>query len=275
MKNSFAVMLSLLIAGVLCASPAGAQTDKAKSQESSASGQPQNAAPAADAGFKDDTDKISYALGMRMALELKNLRKSIDYNPELIVEGLRDALVSGKTKLTADQRTEVLALFQKNLVAKEEEIKQQMAETNKKEGEAFLAANKTKEGVVTLDSGLQYKILKQGDGPKPTLKDQVVCNYKGTFLDGKEFDSSYKRGKPSTFPLIGVIRGWTEALQLMPVGSKWQLFVPSTLAYGEFGHRPDIQPNSTLIFEVELLSIEAGGQQQQAPKMPAQHPAMN
>ncbi|HEY1270579.1 MAG TPA: FKBP-type peptidyl-prolyl cis-trans isomerase, partial [Terriglobales bacterium] len=111
--------------------------------------------------------------------------------------------------------------------------------------------------VVALPSGLQYKVLKTGDGPKPTAEDTVVCQYRGTLIDGKEFDSSYKGGQPATFPVKGVIKGWTEALQLMPVGSKWQLFVPSDLAYGDRGAGPDIGPNSTLIFEVELVSIQA------------------
>ena len=133
---------------------------------------------------------------------------------------------------------------------------QQLGETNKKAGEEFLAANKTKDGVVTLPSGLQYKILTAGTGPKPTLSDSVVCNYKGTLLDNTEFDSSYKRGQPATFPVGGVIKGWTEALQLMPVGSKWQLFIPPDLAYGPRGSGPTIGPSSTLIFEVELISIK-------------------
>src|SRR6201996_6499938 len=135
-------------------------------------------------------------------------------------------------------------------------MRKAMAETNKKDGAAFLAANATKEGVVTLPSGLQYKILTAGTGPKPTASDSVVCNYRGTLLDNTEFDSSYKRGQPATFAVGQVIKGWTEALQLMPVGSKWQLFIPKDLAYGERGQGPDIGPNATLIFEVELLSIQ-------------------
>ena len=135
-----------------------------------------------------------------------------------------------------------------------------MGAANKTEGETFLAANKNKEGVVTLPSGLQYKILKAGTGPKPTASDSVVCNYRGTLVNGTEFDSSYKRGQPATFPVNGVIKGWTEALQLMPVGSKWQLFIPAQLAYGERGAGPDIGPNATLIFEIELLSIQGKGQ---------------
>jgi len=143
-------------------------------------------------------------------------------------------------------------------VKKNQEAKMQLAgDANKKEGDAFLAANKTKEGVVTLPSGLQYKILTAGTGPKPTAADSVVCNYKGTLINGKEFDASSKHGGPATFPVGGVIKGWTEALQLMPVGSKWQLFVPADLAYGQRGAGGDIGPGATLIFEVELLSIKA------------------
>jgi FKBP-type peptidyl-prolyl cis-trans isomerase FklB len=131
-----------------------------------------------------------------------------------------------------------------------------MEEQNKATGAAFLAANKSKPGVVALPSGLQYKIITTGTGAKPTAEDKVVCNYRGTLIDGKEFDSSYKRGQPATFPVTGVIKGWTEALQLMPVGSKWELYVPSDLAYGDRGAGPDITPGSTLVFEVELLKIE-------------------
>src|SRR5262249_2889605 len=139
-------------------------------------------------------------------------------------------------------------------------------EANKKEGDAFLAANKGKEGVTTLPSGLQYKVEKQGTGPKPTSSDTVVCNYRGTLINGTEVDSSYKRGQPATFPVSGVIKGWTEALQLMPVGSKWQLFIPSSLAYAERGAGQDIGPNATLIFEVELMSIQEKPKTDEKPK---------
>jgi FKBP-type peptidyl-prolyl cis-trans isomerase len=134
---------------------------------------------------------------------------------------------------------------------------QALAASNKTEGEAFLASNKTKADVVALPSGLQYKILQPGTGPKPTASDMVVCNYRGTLLNGKEFDSSYKHGEPVTIPVGRVIKGWTEALQLMPVGSKWQLYIPADLAYGERGAGGDIGPNATLVFDVELLSIKA------------------
>jgi FKBP-type peptidyl-prolyl cis-trans isomerase len=137
---------------------------------------------------------------------------------------------------------------------------------NKKEGAEFLEANKTKEGVVTLPSGLQYKILTEGTGPKPAASDTVVCNYRGTLISGTEFDSSYKRGQPASFPVNGVIKGWTEALQLMPVGSKWQLFVPAELGYGDRGAGGEIGPGATLIFEVELLSIQGKDKSEVAPK---------
>jgi FKBP-type peptidyl-prolyl cis-trans isomerase FklB len=145
--------------------------------------------------------------------------------------------------------------LQTEVMGKRQAKAQQEGAVARKEGDAFLAANKAKEGVVTLPSGLEYKILTEGTGPKPTQNDTVTCNYRGTLLNGTEFDSSYKRGHPETFPVSGVIKGWTEALQLMPVGSKWQLFIPADMAYGDRGAGGDIGPGETLIFEVELLSI--------------------
>jgi FKBP-type peptidyl-prolyl cis-trans isomerase FklB len=164
--------------------------------------------------------------------------------------------MAGKTVMTDMEAHNTLMQAQQEAKKKIDETRQASMEPNKKAGDAFLAANKTKEGVVTLPSGLQYKILKEGTGPKPTPSDSVVCNYRGTLIDGKEFDSSYKRGQPATFPVGQVIKGWTEALQLMPVGSKWELFVPPDLAYGDRGAGPDIGPGATLIFEVELISIK-------------------
>ena len=199
-------------------------------------------------------DKFSYALGMNLGTSLH--RQSVPLDANIFARGLKDALAGGKTLLSEDQAKAVLMEVQTEMRKKQQEQMQQAGETNKKAGEAFLAANKTKEGVVTLPSGLQYKILTQGTGPKPTANDSVVCNYRGTLLNGTEFDSSYKRGQPATFPVSGVIKGWTEALQLMPVGSKWQLFIPSDLAYGERAPGPEIGPDSTLVFEVELLSIQ-------------------
>lgn len=198
-------------------------------------------------------DKISYAIGMNMAKNLQ--RQSLQVEPDILVKGLKDVLTGNKPLLSDDEAMATLTAFQNDMRAKQQEKTAQVGLSNKKEGEDFLAANKGKQGVVTLASGLQYKILKAGGGPKPSAADSVVCNYRGTLINGTEFDSSYKRGQPATFPVSGVIKGWTEALQLMPVGSKWQLFVPSGLAYGERGAGADIGPNATLIFEVELLSI--------------------
>ncbi|MGD0515097.1 MAG: FKBP-type peptidyl-prolyl cis-trans isomerase [Terriglobales bacterium] len=210
--------------------------------------------------FKTQKDKVSYAIGMNIGTTLH--RQSVDIDPKVLQQGLEDAMAGGKTLLSEDEARATLTEFQADMRKKMQEKMQAAGETNKKEGAEFLAANKAKEGVVTLPSGLQYKILTAGTGPKPTASDSVVCNYRGTLIDGKEFDSSYKRGQPATFPVSGVIKGWTEALQLMPVGSKWQLVVPSDLAYGERGQGQDIAPNATLIFEVELLSIQSKDQAQ-------------
>lgn len=211
--------------------------------------------PALPLALTTQKDKFSYALGMNLGTTLH--KQAVPVNPNILARGLKDALAGGKTALTEDQARATLMEVQTQMRKKQEEQMQISGEASKKEGEAFLAANKSKDGVVTLPSGLQYKILTQGAGPKPTTGDSVVCNYRGTLINGTEFDSSYKRGEPATFPVTGVIKGWTEALQLMPVGSKWQLFVPSDMAYGERSPAPQIGPSSTLIFEVELLSIQA------------------
>jgi len=204
-------------------------------------------------------DKFSYALGMNigsgLGANLKRQAVEVDWN--LVAEGLKDSAGGSKTRLTDDEEKAVLTEVQNEVRKQQQEKMQQAAAANKTEGEAFLAANKNKEGVVELPSGLQYKILTAGTGPKPTATDSVICNYRGTLINGTEFDSSYKRKEPATFGVGQVIKGWTEALQLMPVGSKWQLFIPSSLAYGERGEpRGGIEPNATLIFEVELISIQ-------------------
>jgi len=186
-----------------------------------------------------------------------NLHKqSVPVDPNIMARGLKDALAGGKTLLTEEEARAAITAVQNDMRGKQQAKMQTAGDANKKEGEAFLADNKSKEGVVALPSGLQYKVLKEGNGPKPTATDSVVCNYRGTLINGAEFDSSTKHGGPATFPVNGVIKGWTEALQLMPVGSKWQLFVPSDLAYADRGAGGDIGPNATLIFEVELVSIE-------------------
>jgi FKBP-type peptidyl-prolyl cis-trans isomerase FklB len=199
-------------------------------------------------------EKQSYAIGADLGNKLK--QSQIDVDPVLLNRGMKDVLTGGKVAMSDDEIRATLMDLTKELQEKQTALNKEKQEKNKKEGADFLASNKSKEGVVTTPSGLQYKILKTGDGPKPAAGDTVVCNYKGTLIDGKEFDSSYKRGQPATFPVSGVIKGWTEALQLMPVGSKWQLFIPSDLAYGDRQAGPDITPGSTLIFEVELMSIQ-------------------
>lgn len=211
------------------------------------------AAAAQDAPeLKTDKDKFSYALGMNLG---ENLRKQgLDVDPAVFMKAFGQSFSGEKTALTEEQMGTVL-------MATAQEIRRKQAEKGaeaQKEGEAFLTANKAKEGVIALPSGLQYKILREGTGEKPTLNDTVVCNYKGTLINGAEFDASEKHGGAVTFPVKAVIAGWTEALQLMPVGSKWQLFVPSNLAYGPQGPG-DIGPNATLIFEVELVSIKRAG----------------
>lgn len=198
--------------------------------------------------LKTGKEKFSYALGMNFGGGLRS--QGLDLDPALFARAFADAFENGKTAMSEQEMeavlTEAAQDFQSRQSEKDEKVKL--------DGESFLAENKAKEGVVTLPSGLQYKVLTQGTGDKPTLRDSVSCNYRGTLIDGTEFDASANHGGPANFPLRGVIRGWTEALQLMPVGSKWQLFIPSGLAYGEQGP-PGIGPNATLIFEVELVSI--------------------
>src|ERR1700686_2526090 len=204
------------------------------------------------------TQKFSYALGMDIGSKVgPSLKKqSVEVDPNLVSQGLKDAMAGAKTRLTEQEAQAVLTEMQAEVNKQRQEQAQKAAAANKSEGAAFLAANKAKEGVVTLPSGLQYKILKEGTGPKPTPSDTVVCNYCGTLITGTEFDSSAKHGEAAKFGVGQDIKGWTEELQLMPVGSKWQLFVPSSLAYGERGAGGDIGPDATLIFDVELLSIE-------------------
>jgi len=261
--------LFLLSAGVMLASPALAQQtattpasqpttqSPAKTQAGTAAKKaPATARSAPAVTLKTQKEKASYALGMKIGTDLHRQGVTEAVDPAIVARGLKDALVGGKTLMTEDEARTALAQLRTDVQQKTEAKAQQEGAANRKTGEAFLAANKSKPGVVTLPSGLQYKILTQGNGPKPTASDTVSCNYRGTLIDGREFDSSAKHGGPATFPVGGVIKGWTEALQLMPVGSKWQLFIPPDLAYGERGAGGDIGPDETLIFEVELLSIE-------------------
>jgi FKBP-type peptidyl-prolyl cis-trans isomerase FklB len=210
--------------------------------------------------LKNQKDKVSYAIGLNIGRKLANdlKKQSIDIDPSILTKGIQDALAGAKPSLTDQEIQETIVAFQKEMTAKWEE----MGKKNKAEGEAFLAENKKKEGVKTLPSGLQYKVIKPGTGKKPKADDTVTVNYRGTLINGTEIDSSYKRGQPATFPVSGgIIRGWTEALQLMGEGAKWQLFIPSNLAYGERGASGIIGPNATLIFEIELVSIKQKAQE--------------
>ncbi|MGE5662789.1 MAG: FKBP-type peptidyl-prolyl cis-trans isomerase [Deltaproteobacteria bacterium] len=204
--------------------------------------------------LKTQKDKVSYGIGMNIGKSLK--KDAIDVDADLLVKGLRDSLSGDNTLLSEEEYRATLTAFQKEMMEKQMEASKALAEKNKKEGEAFLAGNGKKEGVVTLPSGLQYKVIKSGTGKTPKAGDTVETHYRGTLIDGTEFDSSYKRGQTATFPVNGVIPGWTEALQKMKEGDKWQLFVPSNLAYGERGAGRDIGPNATLIFEVELIAVK-------------------
>lgn len=295
MKKPFLFFAILFCAGLLPAANSSAQQTPANSQPAPAA-QPQQPAssgsgtqksPASKTAhppvkktpapltLKTDKDKRSYAIGMSIGKSIS--AQSVEVDPDIVGRAIKDVLTSGKTLLTEDEARATMTALTAELRKQQQEKMRLAAEAMKKAGEAnkqagddFLEKNKSADGVVALPSGLQYKILQEGTGPKPAATDSVVCNYRGTLLDGTEFDSSIKHGKPLTFPVNGVIRGWTEALQLMPVGSKWQLFVPPNLAYGERGNGPIIGPSSTLIFEVELLSIEP---KPEAPKAGEVKPA--
>jgi len=271
MQKTLTFALNLFVIGLLASGNLRAQDTPAPKAQTTPTPKPQTT-PASKApgttpakphtatgtktplALKTDKDKVSYAIGVNIG---KSMRKdTVDVDPAIFSRGMKDAMAGGKLLLTDDEIKATLTKLQTDLRARQEVAMQKAGEINKKAGDDFLAQNKTKDGVVALPDGLQYKILKEGNGPKPAATDSVVCNYRGTLIDGTEFDSSYKRGQPATFPVNGVIKGWTEAVQLMPVGSKWQLFVPADLAYGNRGAGPDIGPDATLIFEVELLSIQ-------------------
>ncbi len=204
--------------------------------------------------LKDQKEKLSYVIGVDIGKALQ--KQGVPIDPDLVAKGIKDGATDGKLLMTDQEIQETMMAFQKEMRAKQEEVNKQLGEKNRKEGEAFLAQNKTQAGVTTLPSGLQYKVVKAGAGKKPKATDTVVVHYKGTLLDGTEFDSSYKRNQPATFKVNGVVRGWTEALQLMGEGAKWTLYVPAALGYGDKGAGAQIGPNATLIFEVELISIQ-------------------
>jgi len=204
----------------------------------------------AEDGLGSEKQKLSYAVGVQIGQDLK--RNGMDIDASSVAMAIDDVMAGNTPKLTMEEMQVVFADYQKKEVAK----KELAGQANMAEGEAFLAANKDKDGVTVLPSGLQYKVITAGAGKQPTAESTVSVHYRGTLLNGSEFDSSYKRGEPATFPVNGVIKGWTEALQLMKEGDKWQLFIPSDLAYGPRGAGADIGPNSVLTFEVELLSVK-------------------
>jgi FKBP-type peptidyl-prolyl cis-trans isomerase FklB len=270
MQKSLAqIIVASTATGVLLLGHAFAQGTSSTGAASSPSGQSSGTAkpaapkkaPASGAktatpyALKTQKDKASYALGMKIGGDLKRSGVQTAVDPAIVARGLRDALGGTKPLLTEEDERSALTQLQTQVRGQQQAKAHEAGIGARKEGETFLAANKSKEGVVTLPSGMQYKILKEGSGPKPTASDTVTCNYRGTLINGKEFDSSYKRGQPTSFPVGGVIKGWTEALQLMPVGSKWELFIPPDMAYGDQGAGGDIGPGETLIFEVELISI--------------------
>lgn len=199
-------------------------------------------------------DKVSYSIGLNIGKDFKT--QNIEVNPELLARGIKDAISDSKPLLTDEEIQEAIGAFQQERMAEAEEMAKAAGEKNRQEGESFLLENAKKEGVVTLPSGLQYKVIEEGTGKSPEPGDQVTVHYRGTLIDGTEFDSSYERGEPVTFPVGGVIPGWTEALQLMKEGAKWNLFIPPSLAYGEQGAGQVIGPNATLLFEVELISVQ-------------------
>jgi FKBP-type peptidyl-prolyl cis-trans isomerase FklB len=223
-----------------------------------------NAVRAADdkPAFKDSKDKNSYAVGANWGNSLK--RQEVNVDLELLIKGLREGF-DGHSALTDEELKQCMMALNQEIRSHQQEKRKELGEKNKQEGEKFLAENKTKPGVITLPDGLQYKVLAQGKGESPKSNDVVTVNYRGSLLDGVEFDSSYKRGQPYTTPANRVIKGWSEALQLMTPGTKWQLFIPADLAYGERGFGQQIGPNAALIFEVELVSFT-----QASP--PAAHP---
>jgi FKBP-type peptidyl-prolyl cis-trans isomerase FklB len=224
----------IICLGAVCAATIGLAQDKAQ--------------------LKDQKDKASYSIGYDIGETFK--KQNVELNPDTLFGGLKDALAGKEAALTKEEREKTLQAFQKEMMEKQMAASKEAATKNAAEGEKFLTENKKKDGVKTTASGLQYKVLKEGSGAPPKETDTVITNYKGTLLDGTEFDSSYKRNEPASFPVNRVIKGWTEALQLMKPGAKYQLFIPSALAYGERGAGQLIGPNATLIFEVELLSIK-------------------
>ncbi len=254
MKKKLLLPLAALAAGVtLYATATASVPPNGATAKEPATPHP---APANDPSpFKDQKARTSYCLGMTIGGDLEH--QDFDLDAEALVAGFKDAYGNGNTLVTDAQRRETIMAFQQEMMSKAMAERKAAAAKNKKAGEEFLATNKSKDGVKVLPSGLQYKVLAEGQGAQPKGTDEVTVNYRGTLIDGTEFDSSYKHGEPAAFPVNEVIPAWTEALPLMKTGAKWQLFVPADLAYGERGAGRDIPPNATLIFEVELVSVKS------------------
>jgi FKBP-type peptidyl-prolyl cis-trans isomerase FklB len=247
------VIISLGTAGLTGCASASKPNATATKTEATPGPTPAGNTPAGTNVLSDEKARTSYAIGMMLGRNFQ--AQGVEVDTDLLVRGLKDIQSGGATLLTQPEMRDTLTEIQKNVAVRQRQMREAAAAKNKTDGEAFLATNKTKPGVITLADGLQYLVITNGSGTLPEANDVVTVNYRGTLLDGTEFDSSYKRGQPAQFPVGNVIHGWTEALQQMKTGSKWQLFIPAELAYGEQG-RPGIPPNSVLIFEVELLAAE-------------------
>ena len=266
---ALAVILSLSAAGLDCRAGTNPQVAKAPAAGSKT---PAAQTPAGTNTLADEKSRDSYALGMFYGHNWQQQGIEVDW--ALFSRGFKDAQSGGEMLLTPQEMHDTLTAFQKNVAAKQQQMRNEQAAKNKAEGEAFLAKNKTQSGVVTLPDGLQYKVITEGAGEIPGDNNTVLVNYRGTFIDGTEFDSSAGQGKPAQLQVGRVIPGWSEALKLMKTGSKWQLFVPSELAYGQNGMPPRIPPNSTLVFEVELLAVERPNPQPASTPPPSANPPL-
>lgn len=216
---------------------------------------PEQSAAKPEPKLDNPKSRISYTIGLNIGKDFTS--QDMDLDPDVLVMGIKDAMEGRDSKLTEEEMMAEIQAFQQDMQARQIAKVQELAAKNRAESEAFLAENATQEGVVVLDSGLQYKIIEPGDGASPTVDSMVTVHYRGTLVDGTEFDSSYSRNEPATFPVGGVIPGWTEALPLMKEGAKWQLVIPSDLAYGENGAGNVIGPNAALLFDVELISVDS------------------
>lgn len=252
MSRFFRILLAcVIVTAAWVWSSSEARSDAEKATLNAA---PEASKPAEKEPFPTFREKLSYSIGMNIGSNIK--QQQVDIDLDLMVKAIKDVLAGGKTAMTEEQVRDTFMAWQKEMRANFEKKQKELGEKNKKEGEAYLAENKKKDGWKTLPSGLQYKPVKEGEGVNPKETDTVKVHYKGTLIDGTEFDSSYGRGEPAKFPVRGVIKGWTEALQIMKPGAKYQLCIPSELAYGERGGGAKIGPHAVLLFDVELISIE-------------------